>query len=513
MDAAIESLGRLDQTHFLVDRVLLDRLGGARRQGLPESRLVSLEASEHAKSYGALERVFLDLLERNLKRSGTLVVVGGGVLQDAGCFIASVLSRGIRWVLIPTTLLAQADSCIGSKSSINIGSYKNQIGTFYPPHRVLLVPEVLRTLPYDELRSGLGEVIKLQLLSNEAGFEELMRDLVGFEQFVVDRRESLLARWVRRSMDVKQPVIEADEFDRGQRLLLNYGHTFGHAYESVSDYGIPHGIAVILGMLTATALSAELGMVPVDHAERLFSLLRPWHDPYAKKLAGVGREQLLQALAKDKSWADYLMADGHDDYFPKYVLETGVPGQLGLLNFPEISMFGMSPWGGYGANPAPNHFEKLWGRIKQKAKGGAPYSEGIFEDMNKAIYARFYWNPDCRAEDTVKEYAAFEFSPNSADTLVEVVRLFEENHNRGKIGESARRAFELVCKTDATLTSQARTSWRWRIVYLRALIDKELFERKGKLEGETLKASFEELTRLYHAEGAHSMPIKPPQIK
>lgn len=222
---------------------------------------------------------------------------------------------------------------------------------------------------------------------------------------------------------------------------------------------------------------------------------------------------LAQALAKDKSWADYLMADGHDDYFPKYVLETGVPGQLGLLNFPEISMFGMSPWGGYGANPAPNHFEKLWGRIKQKAKGGAPYSEGIFEDMNKAIYARFYWNPDCRAEDTVKEYAAFEFSPNSADTLVEVVRLFEENHNRGKIGESARRAFELVCKTDATLTSQARTSWRWRIVYLRALIDKELFERKGKLEGETLKASFEELTRLYHAEGAHSMPIKPPQIK
>jgi 3-dehydroquinate synthase len=300
MDAAIESLGRLDQTHFLVDRVLLDRIRGACGLGLPESRLVSLEASEHVKSYGALERVFLDLLERNLKRSGTLVVIGGGVLQDAGCFIASVLSRGIRWVLIPTTLLAQADSCIGSKSSINIGSYKNQIGTFYPPHRVLLVPEVLRTLPYDELRSGLGEVIKLQLLSNEAGFEELMTDLAGFESVSIERREPLLARWVRRSMDVKQPVIEADEFDHGQRLLLNYGHTFGHAYESVTNYGIPHGIAVILGMLTATALSAELGLVPTAHAERLFSLLRPWHDPYAKKLASVGREQMLQALAKDK---------------------------------------------------------------------------------------------------------------------------------------------------------------------------------------------------------------------
>jgi len=300
LDAAIESLGNLDHLHFLVDRVLLDRLCGASGRGLPESRLVSLEASEHAKSYGALEQVFLDLLACNLKRSGTLVVVGGGVLQDAGCFVASVLSRGIRWILIPTTLLAQADSCIGSKSSINIGSYKNQIGTFYPPHRVLLVPEVLRTLPYDELRSGLGEVIKLQLLAGEAGFEELMRDLAGFESSTVEARETVLARWIHRSMDVKQPVIEADEFDRGPRLLLNYGHTFGHAYESVTDYAIPHGIAVILGMLTATALSTALGMVPAAHAERLFALLQPWHEPYAERLEGVGREQLLQALAKDK---------------------------------------------------------------------------------------------------------------------------------------------------------------------------------------------------------------------
>lgn len=297
---AIDSLGRLDQTHFLVDRALLDRIRRACGERLPESRLVSLEASEHAKSYGRLEQVFLDLLERNLKRSGTLVVVGGGVLQDAGCFIASVLSRGIRWVLIPTTLLAQADSCIGSKSSINIGAYKNQIGTFYPPHRVLLVPETLRTLPYDELRSGLGEVIKLQLLSSEAGFDDLMRDLADFERLPLEAREPLLARWVQRSMDVKQPVIEADEFDRGQRLLLNYGHTFGHAYESTTNYGIPHGIAVILGMLTATAVSARLGMVPAAHVDRLLSVLRPWHEPYAAKLAAVGREPMLQALAKDK---------------------------------------------------------------------------------------------------------------------------------------------------------------------------------------------------------------------
>jgi len=222
---------------------------------------------------------------------------------------------------------------------------------------------------------------------------------------------------------------------------------------------------------------------------------------------------LTKAVGKDKSWLDYIMADGHNDYFPKYLLETGVPGQLGLLNFPEISMFGMSPWGGYGANPAPAHFEKLWGRIKHMAAGGAPYSEGIYEDLNKAMYAQFYWDPERKAEETVKEYAAFEFSPDVAADIVEVVRIFERNHNRKAIGADAVKAFELVAKADAAMTQSVRSVWRWRIVYLRALIDKELFERKGKLEGGTLKSAFEELTRIYHAENAHSMPIKPPQIK
>jgi 3-dehydroquinate synthase len=222
------------------------------------------------------------------------------VLQDAGCFIASVLARGIRWELVPTTLLAQADSCIGSKSSINIGHYKNQIGTFYPPHRVLLVQDFLRTLPFDEIRSGLGEVIKLQLLSGEQGFEELMTDLEGFAALGSADRLPLLAKWVQRSMDVKQPVIERDEFDRGERLLLNYGHTFGHAFESVTDFGIPHGIAVVLGMLAATSISARLGMVTEDQAGALARRLRPWHQPYAERLADIDMADLLAALARDK---------------------------------------------------------------------------------------------------------------------------------------------------------------------------------------------------------------------
>jgi 3-dehydroquinate synthase len=297
---AVDAAGAGGRPHFLVDRAVHEAFAAELADRLPADRLLLVEATEDAKSYAALEPVFLELLQRGLNRSGSLVVIGGGVLQDLGCFVASVLARGIRWQLLPTTLLAQADSCIGSKSSINIGRYKNQIGTFYPPHRVLLVPEFLRTLPFDEIRSGLGEVIKLQLLAGERGFGELMADLAGLAAAAADDRQRTLARWVDRSMDVKQPVIEADEFDRGPRLLLNYGHTFGHAFESVTEFAIPHGIAVVLGMLTATHLSAALGMVPARHAEELSRMLAAWHDPHAAALRPVAMDDLLQALARDK---------------------------------------------------------------------------------------------------------------------------------------------------------------------------------------------------------------------
>ena len=222
---------------------------------------------------------------------------------------------------------------------------------------------------------------------------------------------------------------------------------------------------------------------------------------------------LEKSMEEDNSWVDYIMADGHDDYFPKYLLEQGIPGQLPLVNFPEISMFGMSPWGGYGANPAPTHFQKLWSRIKNIAVGGAPYSEGIYEDINKAIFAGFYWNPERKAEDIIKEYISFEFSPVVVDDLLEVVRIFEQNHNRSQIKGNAIRAFELVTNSENRLTEEVKNSWRWRIFYLRALIDKEIFERNGKIEGEILKTAFDELTKIYYAENAHSMPIRPLHLK
>lgn len=300
VDAAIVAVQEGESPHFVVDRTVHELFSATLGRHLPPERLHLIEASEETKSYRAIEPLFLELLENGLRRSGSLVVVGGGVAQDVGCFIASLVARGIRWSFLPTTLLAQADSCIGSKSSINIGVYKNQLGTFYPPHRVLLVPSFLETLPADEMRSGLGEVIKLQLLSSGVGFRELMSDLSDLWSSCPSDRLGMLARWVQRSMDVKQPIIEADEFDRDQRLLLNYGHTFGHAFESTTRYAIPHGIAVILGVLTATAVSVQLGRATPEHGRELMRLLRPWHEPHAGALKSVSMEDMLKALARDK---------------------------------------------------------------------------------------------------------------------------------------------------------------------------------------------------------------------
>jgi hypothetical protein len=223
-------------------------------------------------------------------------------------------------------------------------------------------------------------------------------------------------------------------------------------------------------------------------------------------------EGLTKALAEDKSWVDYIQADAHGD-FPRYPLEKGVPGGLPLLNFPEISMWGQSPWGGYGANPLPGRLQRLWDQTQKKLSGGFPYSEGIYEDLNKVIVNQFYWDPARPAADTVKEYIAFEYGPDVVNELASVVETLEKNHLRKGIGPGAVAAFESVRNAEAKLTPQAKSAWRWRIFFLRALIDKELFARQGRREGPALKEAFGELTRIYHAENAHSMPIKPPQVK
>ena len=293
--SAVGKITAAGKVFALVDDFALQPPHADAFTSLPFDNIFPITATEEAKSFERLGPIFTWLLERGFRRDCTLLVVGGGVTQDIACFIATVLLRGIRWHFIPTTLLAQCDSCIGSKSSINLGCFKNQIGTFYPPHSVTLVKDVLKTLPPDEIRSGLGEAIKLHLLDSPEQFVWLRGKLAAFGTPDFSLREILWS-----SLRIKQPFIEADEFDRARRNLLNYGHTFGHAYESATRYAIPHGIAVTLGMLTATFVSARLAWVDDTHFDELLAALRPFFTPYHEVLQRAELCGILAAMKLDK---------------------------------------------------------------------------------------------------------------------------------------------------------------------------------------------------------------------
>jgi hypothetical protein len=216
---------------------------------------------------------------------------------------------------------------------------------------------------------------------------------------------------------------------------------------------------------------------------------------------------LSRAFARRPDWVTYLLADSHTTY-PRYPLEHGVPGGLPLINFPEISMWGMSPWGGRGANPLPARFQALWNTVRDRVSGGYPYSEGIYEDINKAVYARFYWKRDAPAGDTVREYAAFEFSPDVADDVAKAVAILERNHTLPAADAGSQEALDLLQRADAKLLPRVRTSWRWRLLCLRALLDREHYA-SGGLRSKRAIAALRELVRIYHAEHAEGA-VRPP---
>lgn len=291
---ALSALVAGEMPFFLVDRKVAE-LYPRQFAVMPAERMYLIEATEEAKSYEQLVPVFCWLLDSRCQRGSHLVVIGGGVLQDIGCFIASVLFRGIRWTLLPTTLLAQCDSCIGSKSSLNINRFKNQLGTFYSPHEVRLVFEFLGTLARAEILSGLGEAIKLHLIDGEASVEQLRQKLA------VTGTENLAVREiVWDSLRIKKRFIEEDEFDRGVRNLLNYGHTFAHAFESASRYAIPHGIAVTLGVACATIFSEQQGMVPLGYYRQLAEWLRPYFGGHEATVRRLDLPAVAAAMKLDK---------------------------------------------------------------------------------------------------------------------------------------------------------------------------------------------------------------------
>jgi len=278
---------------ILIDENVFDNLQSSVQKFITKSKHIFIDATEEQKSYTSLTGIIENLISYQFRRGNRLAAIGGGITQDITAFIASMLYRGVEWIFFPTSLLAQADSCIGGKTSINIGKYKNQLGNFYPPEKILIIPEFVKTLPELDFKSGMGEMLHFYLVSSKTDFEFYQDRYAG-----AFTDENILQELVKRNLEIKKGFIERDEFDKGERLLLNYGHSFGHVIESLTNYSIPHGIAVSYGMDMANFVSVKMGFIDEDLRQVIRNVLKDiWH---GTPLPNLDVDNFEKALSQDK---------------------------------------------------------------------------------------------------------------------------------------------------------------------------------------------------------------------
>ncbi|HPL68428.1 MAG TPA: hypothetical protein PLG94_17970 [Smithellaceae bacterium] len=278
---------------FVIDSNVYERYGKG-FDAVSDDRLVTIEANEFNKSLEKCRDVVIALIAKNFRRDEMLVAIGGGIIQDITAFSASILYRGVEWSFVPTTLLAQCDSCIGSKTSVNLEGKKNLIGNFYPPSDIHIDTTFLSSLSTDDIKSGIGEMMHYYLYAGESALlEEVKKD---FEDILINR--NLFKKHIVKSLEIKKSVVEIDELDKGERNKFNYGHTFGHAIESITGYAIKHGQAVTVGMDLANYVSMEQGLMSQETFHRIHDQLSFNFPEYAWSELNVDR--YIQLLLNDK---------------------------------------------------------------------------------------------------------------------------------------------------------------------------------------------------------------------
>jgi 3-dehydroquinate synthase len=262
-----------------------------------ESVLVTVSAGETAKSLKVVEQCYDALAKHRLERKSFIVALGGGVVGDLAGFVAASYLRGIAFVQVPTTLLAQVDSSVGGKVGVNLKSGKNLVGAFHQPRLVLCDLDTLHTLPVREYRAGLAEVIKYGIIYDAQLFERLERDLPR----LLKRDSNTLTEVIARCCEIKADVVGQDETETGLRAILNFGHTIGHAIENISGYGkYLHGEAISIGQVAAAKISASMLDLSRGDVERLTTLFQAAALPTQIKLSAVQRKKLFAAMRLDK---------------------------------------------------------------------------------------------------------------------------------------------------------------------------------------------------------------------
>jgi len=286
---------------IISDRNVAPRFGNKIQRSLAETGfdpvLITVPAGETAKSLRSVQLCYDQLAVHRLERKSFIVALGGGVVGDLAGFVAATYLRGVPFIQVPTTLLAQVDSSVGGKVGVNLKAGKNLVGAFYQPRWVLCDLDTLASLPPREFRAGLAEVIKYGIIRDAALFGRLERELPG----ILKRDPKILAAIVARCCEIKAEVVGRDETEGGLRAILNFGHTIGHALEAISSYGkYLHGEAISIGQVAAAEISAHALGLPARDVERIRNLFHRAGLPVRVKLSTAQRQKLFAAMRLDK---------------------------------------------------------------------------------------------------------------------------------------------------------------------------------------------------------------------
>ena len=249
-------------------------------------------AGEGSKCIETFERILEHGLNAGLTRKSLVIAVGGGVVGDLSGYVAASYMRGIDFIQVPTTLLAQVDSSIGGKTGINLGTYKNVVGAFYQPQFTFINVSALRTLPDDQFRNGMSEVVKYGFIYDYEFIDYLLEN----SEDILDKRDSALKYIVKKCAEIKANVVEADEKEGGLRKILNFGHTFGHGVEKLCH--IAHGEAVSIGMNMAFKLSLKKNLVDKEYYNKFLQICEKFHLP--TEFEGADEKEVLNIMKSDK---------------------------------------------------------------------------------------------------------------------------------------------------------------------------------------------------------------------
>lgn len=298
------SLGKLFAEHysnrkitFITDENIYHRNADLLKKHMDAAQLqwhvITLPSGESSKSFEAMSLIYRKLIELQITRDDVIAALGGGVIGDVTGFVAATYLRGIDLVQIPTTLLAQVDSSIGGKNAVNLPEGKNLVGTFYQPSYVFIDPDFVKTISDYHMADGMAEVIKYACVADA----DLFSDLLRMSSF---RDAGLIESIIYRCCLIKKQIIEQDEKDFGVRMLLNFGHTLGHAIENLYDYGVySHGQAVAMGMQTITERSEAMGLTAINTSAMLKEILLAYNLPVALP-EDIDRNLLIETAQRDK---------------------------------------------------------------------------------------------------------------------------------------------------------------------------------------------------------------------